>query len=427
MRSICLNFQLHHALRLRHYPFFDIDADHYYFDDFQTDERLNRLVNESYLPANRMLLEMINGSGKKFKCAFSISGVMLEQFEMFVPELIDSFKDLAKTGCVEFLAEPYAHSLASVFDVNEFEAQSKLHAEKIESLFGVKPTVFCNTELIYSDTIAETVSRMGYRAIMTEGDNRTLGWKSPNNIYGHAYDPKLKVLMRNNKFSDDVALRFTDSTWDGYPLTADKYVAWINETLQENQVANIWMSYDTLGSIHRAETGIFDFFRALPYFAMEHKLIFMTPSELLKNFTPTDKFVAPHYLSWAGEEKDLSLWTGNDLQQEALNKLYQVTERVRLCSDKMLQHDWLCIQPVENFRYMSHKDAWGTNYPSPYEAFINYMNILSDFLNRVDAQYPTTIENEELNELLKTINNQEKQIVELEKELKKARSRKELK
>ena len=424
MKTICLNFQLHHALRLRHYPFFDIDTDHYYYDDFQTEEQLNRLVYDSYLPANRLLLDMIKSAGGKFKCSFSISGVLLEQLEMLSPELIDSFKELAKSGCVEFLAEPYAHSPASVFDLAEFEAQAKLHAEKIESLFGVKPAVFCNTELIYSDLIGEIVSRMGYKAILTEGDKRTLGWKSPNNIYSHAYDPKLKVFTRNNKLSDDIALRFSNASWSDYPLTADKYVGWIAETLQENQVANICFNYDTLGSVQRAETGIFDFVRALPYFAMEHKILFKTPSEVAKELTPTDKFVAPLYLSWAGEEKDVSLWTGNDLQQEALQKLYQVTERVRLCTDAMLKRDWLCIQSIDHFRYMSHKDSWGSYYGSPYEAFINYMNILSDFLNRVDAQYPTTIENEELNELLKTINHQEKEIEELERELKKARSRK---
>ncbi|MDR1698551.1 MAG: alpha-amylase, partial [Prevotellaceae bacterium] len=238
------------------------------------------------------------------------------------------------------------------------------------------------------------------------------------------YDQKLKVLTRNEKLSDDITLRFSNPSWDGYPLTADKYVGWINETLRENQVANIWLNYDALGTINRAETGIFDFFRAIPYFAMEHKLQFMTPSEMAKSFTPSDKLLAPHPISWAGEEKNLSSWTGNDLQQEALSKLYQVTERVCLCPDAQLKRDWLYIQTIDHFRYMSHKDSWGSYYGSPYEAFINYMNILSDFLNRVDAQYPTAIENEELNELLKTINHQEKEIARLEEELKKAKSRK---
>ncbi len=424
MRTICLCFQVHYALRLRHYPFFDIDTDHYYYDDFQIEEQLNHLVYDTYLPANRLLLDMINSSNGKFKCAFAISGVILEQLEMYAPEVIDSFKELAKTGCVEFVAKPYAHSLASVYDQNEFETQVKLQVEKIESLFAVKPGVFGNTELIYSDQIGETISRMGYKTTLAEGDSRNLGWKSPNNLYMHAYDQKLKILTRNNKLSDDIALRFSDPSWDSYPLTADKYVGWISETLQENQVANIWLNYDALGTVHRAETGIFDFFRALPYFAMEHKLTFMTPSEVTKTLAPTDKLLASHPISWAGEEKDLSLWTGNDLQQEALYKLYQVTERVRLCSDEQLKRDWLCIQTVDHFRYMSHKDSWGSYYGSPYEAFINYMNILSDFLNRVDAQYPTTIENEELNELLKTINHQEREIERLEGELKKARSRK---
>lgn len=423
MKNICLHFEVHQPLRLKRYRFFDIGQDHYYYDDFQSEERIRQLAEESYLPGNHTILEMIRATNGKFKCSFSISGVMLEQFEQYAPDVIDSFKELAKTGSVEFLAETYAHSLASVYDTNEFEKQVKLHADKTEALFGKRPTAFRNSDLIYSDEIGEIVSKMGFKLILIEEAKHVLGWKSPNLLYNHAYLPKLKLLVRNNKFSDDMSLRFSDRSWDEFPLDAGKFMGWIIGLPENESVINIWMGYEILGNIHRAETGIFDFVKALPYFTMESGMEFATPSEVAKKMEPKDTLSSPYPISWAGN-KDLSVWNGNDLQSEALNKLYAVSERVRMCKDKPLQHDWLMMQTTDNFRYMSHTDAYGTNYSSPYEAFTNYMNILADFLDRVDAQYPTTIENEELNELLKTINNQEKEIETLTEDLKKARARK---
>lgn len=422
---MCL--QLHAPYRLKRYRFFEIGQDHYYYDDFQTESKIRSLATLSYLPTNCTLLEMIRSSNGKFKCAIAVSGVTLELLEQYAPEVIDSFKDLAETGCVEFIAEPYSHSLASLMDENEWEGQLKEHATKIEQLFGVKPSTLCNSELIYSDEIGEKAYKLGYRTMMIPGAKNVLGWKSPNYLYNHICHSKLKLLVRNPKLSDDLSFRFNDHTWENYPLNAEKFIEWIKNIPAEEPIVNLWMGYETFGTRQQAYTGIFEFLKALPYYAMEQEMGFMLPKEAGKKLTSADALTAPTPISWSGEAKNTTAWVGNDLQQEALQKLYAVAERVRLCSDKSLQHDWAILQSADHFRYMSHTDAFDTNYDSPYEAFMNYMNVLSDFLQRVDEQYPTTIENEELNELLKTINNQEKEIERLEKELKATKARKEKK
>ncbi|MFM2291323.1 MAG: hypothetical protein RIS29_1136 [Bacteroidota bacterium] len=419
MRNICFYFQIHLPFRLKRYRFFDIGKDHYYTDDFQTEERLRNAVEQSYLTANRTISEMIRSSNGKFRCAFAISGLAIEQFEQFAPEVIDSFKDLAATGSVEFLAEPYAHSLSSVYDTNEFERQVKLHADKIQELFGKRPTALFNSELIYSDEIGEIVSKMGFKTMLIDEAKHIMGWKSPNYVYNHSYLPKLKLLVRNHKLSDDIAFRFRSLS-----LNAENFVSWVSGLPESEQVINLGMGYEAFGIINSAQSGIFDFLKALPYHAMEQGISFALPSEIGKKHESAGALSVPYPISWVGNDKDLTPWTGNDLQQEALSKLYAVGERVRLCTDKPLLRDWLILQSTDNFRYISHKDSYGTHYESAYEAFMNYMNILADFLERVDAQYPTTIDNEELNELLKTINHQEQEIERLENELKKARARK---
>jgi len=419
MRNICFYFQIHLPFRLKRYRFFEIGKDHYYYDDFQTEDRMRNAVEQSYLNANRTISEMIRSSNGKFRCAFSISGVTLEQFEQYAPEVIDSFKDLAKTGSVEFFAEPYAHSLSSIFDANEFERQVKMHADKIEALFGKRPTALFNSELIYSDEVGELVYKMGYKTMMIDEAKHILGWKSPNYVYNHSYLPKLKLIVRNNRLSDDIAFRFSNMS-----MTAESFIASIDALPTEEAVINLGMGYEVLGMIQSAQSGIFEFLKALPYHALEQQMNFVLPSELSKKSDSAGALSVPYPISWVGTDKDLTPWMGNDLQQEALNKLYAVGERVRMCTDKPLLRDWLTLQSTDHFRYMSHKDAWGTSFETPYDAFMNYMNILADFLERVDEQYPTTIENEELNELLKTINNQEKEIEKLEEELKKLRARK---
>lgn len=419
MRNICFYFQIHTPFRLKRYRFFDIGQAHYYYDDFQTEDRIRYIAEQSYLTANRTISDMIRSSNGKFKCAFSISGPAIEQLEQYAPELIDSFKELAKTGSVEFLAEPYAYSLASVFDSDEFERQVKQHAKKIEELFGKKPTAFVNSEMIYSDEIGDKVLKMGYKTMLIDEAKHVLGWKSPNYVYSNAFNPKLKLIVRNQKLSDDIAFKFPHLM-----LTAETFIDNISRMPESEQIVMLGFGYEALGVTQPANTGIFEFLKALPYHAMEQNISFTLPSEITKKFESAGALSVPYTISWVGTDKNLTPWMGNDLQNEALNKLYAVGERVRMCTDRPLLRDWLLLQSTDYFRYMSHRDPWGSNFENAYDAFMNYMNILGDFLERVDAQYPTNIENEELNVLLKTINNLELKNNELQEQLSKAKSKK---
>ena len=418
MKNICFCFQMHAPYKMKRYRFFEIGQDHYYYDDMQTEEHLDHIVNASYIPLCNTIKEMIRLSKGRFHCALSITGVVLEMFQQFAPEMIDVLKDLAETGCVEFVATPYAYSLATVYSETEASEQLKLQQGMVKELFGVESTTICNTELIYSDEMAIQLYQQGYKTVMTEGAKHILSWKSPNYVYQSASAPKMKVLLRNSNLSDELAFHFADPNWYNYPMDAEKFTAQLAALPEEEQVANIWVDAETFGVRQHAMSGIFEFLKALPYHAMDKSIGFMTPSEVAKKFAINDVVVAPYPITWAGEAKDINIYTGNDLQNEALQKLYAVAERVHLCQDKQLKRDWLLLQDVNYFHYMNHIDQGGTHFESAYDAFINYMNILSDFLQRVDEQYPTTIENEELNELLKTINNQEKEIEKLEEQIK---------
>lgn len=428
MKSICFYFQIHQPFRLKRYRFFDIGSDHYYYDDYNDEEIIRRIANNCYLPANQTILNMIKESDGAFKVAYSISGVALEQMELYVPEVIDSFKELAKTGCVEFLAETFAHSLASLQeDSDELELQVKQHSKKIQSLFGYKPTVFRNTELIYSDDIGSRVSAMGFKGIITEGAKHVLGWKSPNYVYCCASNPQLKVLCKNFKMSDDITFRFSDWGWDQYPLTAEKFLSWIENLPASEDVVNLFMNYETFGEMQNAGTGIFEFLKALPYFASQMGINFETPSMVLQKRKPIDQINVPYPISWADEERDLSAWLGNELQRSAFDKLYGIGERVRLSNDRRLLQDWYYLQSSDHFYYMSTKHfsdgamhSHFSPYDTPYEAFMNYMNVLSDFIDRVNGQFPEGVDNEELNSLLKTIDAQGELIANLEKQLQNA-------
>ncbi len=424
MKSVCFYFQIHQPFRLKRYRFFDIGNDHYYYDDFANEDILTRVAHQSYIPAAETLLKMIEESKGKFRCALSISGVALEQCEQHVPEFIDILKKLADTGKVEFLAETYAHSLASLADNEEFIDQVKKHDAKIFDLFGQRPKVFRNTELIYCDDIAPIIYDMGFKGCITEGAKHILGWKSPDYVYSAASCPKLKLLLKNDKLSDDISFRFSNPDWEGYPLTADKYMDWIASTPAEEQVVNLFMSLDTFGALQPRESGIFQFLEALPRFAAERGIEFWTPSEVCSKCKAVDTLEVIHPISWADEARDTSAWLGNQLQKEAFNKLYSVAERVRLCSDRRLKQDWDYLQGSDHFYYMSTKHfadgavhAMFSPYETPFAAFINYMNVLADFIVRVEEQYPTTIENEELNSLLTTIRNQAAEIEVLNKEV----------
>jgi alpha-amylase len=426
MKTICFYFQVHQPFRLRRYRFFDIGNDHYYYDDFHNEEIMRRMTEVCYLPANRTLLEMIQASGNRFRAAFSISGMALEQMEIHSPEVIDSFRELAKTGCVEFLTETYAHSLSSLGDAEEFRLQVEQHKAKIHDVFGVEPKILRNTELIYSDDIADLVAGMGFTGMLTEGAKHVMGWKSPNYIYSSAAQPTLRLLLKNNRFSEDLSLRFNNYSWNEYPLTADKYMGWIAATPQAEQVINLFMNYEVLGSIQPPESGIFDFFRALPRFAAERGISFSTPSEAFNLLNPVDSFSAPHPISWADEERDTGSWLGNVLQQEAFRKVSAIGERVRMAEDRRLRQDWYYLQSSDHFYYMNtrHPHGYFSPYDNPYDAFNNYMNVLSDFIVRLNALFPETIENEELNALLTTIRNQGEEIESLRKEVARLKAKK---
>ena len=424
MKSICFYFQIHQPFRLKTYRFLDIGNDHYYYDDFANDEIITRIAQRSYLPACETLKEMFATYGKKFKVAFSISGIALEQIELYVPELIDALKELVQTGNVEFLTETYAHSLSSLADPEEFRLQVKEHSDKIYQLFGQRPKVLRNTELIYSDDISQLFYSMGYKGMITEGAKHILGWKSPNYVYSSAAAPKLKLLLKNSKLSDDISFRFNNTEWPEYPLTADKYINWIADLPEEEQIINLFMNFETLGELQPRESGIFEFMKALPRFAFEKNIGFITPSEAIAKMKSVSELAVPFPMSWADEARDTSAWLGNDLQNEAFNKLYSIAERVRLCSDRRLKQDWMYLQASDHFYYMctKHLDDGAVHshyspYESPFTAFTNYMNVLADFIVRVEEQYPLTIENEELNALLTTIRNQEHEIAELNKEV----------
>ena len=422
MRNICFNFQVHQPFRLKRYRFFDIGNDHYYFDDFQNEEIFKRITRETYIPANQMLLEMIKKSDRTVKVAFALSGTAISQLEIFAPELIDSFVELSKTGCVEFLAQPYAHSLSALGDPVEFRSQVEMHSRKIQMMFGQEPKVFRNTELIYSDDIATEVEEMGFSGIITEGAKHILGWKSPNYLYKSATPKGIPLFLRNQRFSDDILKNFSRYDWREYPLTADKFAGWLEQLPEDEGVVYIDMAYEVFGQAQPATSGIFDFFRALPRFFEGKGLKFATPSEIIRDCKPIDVVSVPSAISWSEEEKNTSTWLGNALQSEAFKKLIDWGERTRLSQDRRLLQDWLYLQSSDHFLYMTttNKDVrLFSPYENPYDAFNNYMNILSDFHLRVEAQYPSSIENEELNALLLTIKNQGEEIEALKAQLEK--------
>ena len=389
-KSVCFYFQVHQPDRLRQFRFFDIGNDYHYLDDFSNRTIVRRVAERCYLPANRLLHELILRHNGAFKVAFSISGVAIEQFERYVPEVIDSFKALAETGCVEFLAETYSHSLASLSSPAEFKKQVKQHADLMKRLFGVKPTVFRNTELIYSDAIGAAVADMGYGVMLTEGAKHILGWKSPNFLYVNAINPRLKLLLRNFNLSDDIAFRFSDKGWNGWPLTAGKFADWAVSALEKDDVLNLFMDYETFGEHQRSASGIFDFLNAMPAAILSRNLEFCTPSEAAAKHQPVAPLHVPYPISWADEERDTSAWLGNELQEEAFNKLYALEADVYKTKDENLVAVYRKLQESDHFYYMCTKffsdgsvHSYFNPYDTPYEAFINYMNVLADFELRV--------------------------------------------
>ncbi len=392
MRSICLFFKVHQPVRLRKYRFFDIGNSDYYYDDYNNEMILTRVAENCYLPANKMILDLISRCQGRFKVAFSISGTAIDQLKIYAPEVIESFRELAATGCVEFLAETYSHTLSVLKNINEFKRQVETHAMAIETLFGTRPTIFTNTELIYSDEIGVMVAEMGYKATLTGGPNYILKWRSPNYLYRNAINPALTVLLKNFRLSDDIAYRFSNSAWSGWPLTARKYVSWLNKIPSEEKIVNLFMDYETFGEHQKLRTGIFKFMNSLPSEVLQKSdFEFMTPSDVVENYQPISTLNVPYPISWADEERDLTAWLGNELQQEAFEKLYGLSGLIEKCSDPVLLKDWKYLQTSDHFYYMSTKyfsdsdaHACFNPYDSPYVAFMNYMNVLNDFSIRLD-------------------------------------------
>ena len=389
-KSVCLYFQVHQPTRLRLYRFFDIGKDSHYYDDFADRTILKRVAQKCYLPMNQLLLDVIKQQKGAFKVAFSLSGSVLEQFERYAPEVIDSFCALADTGCVEFLAETYYHSLASLASEAEFSHQVLKHKALVEQLFGQTPKTFRNTELIYSDSIGRQVYQLGFKTMLTEGARHIMGWKSPDYVYSCAEQPKLKLLLRNYSLSDDIAFRFSDKGWKDWPLTAEKYLSWLKQS--EGEIINLFMDYETFGEHQAASSGIFDFMRYLPEaITQDGTFEFVTPSQAARKHKAVAPIEVPQTISWADEERDVTAWLGNELQQDAFNKLYAQTEKLSILNNPTLWEDFGHLQESDHFYYMCTKffsdgevHKYFNPYDTPYEAFINYMNVLSDFIIRVN-------------------------------------------
>ena len=389
-KSICLYFQVHQPNRLRQYRFFDIGKNSHYYDDFTNRTILRRIAQKCYLPMNELLLQQIEEQKGAFKVAFSITGTALEQFDRYCPEVLDSFKKLAATGCVEFLSETYYHSLSSLASESEFKHQVAKHKEAIEKYFGVTPTTFRNTELIYSDSIANMVGDLGFKTILTEGAKHVLGWQSPNYLYKATTKKNQKLLLRNSGLSDDIAFRFSNKGWENWPLTTDKFVSWLKSG--DGEIVNLFMDYETFGDHQAASTGIFDFMKYLPAAVLaDGEFEFVTPARAARKHKPVAPLCIPDAISWADEERDTSAWLGNELQNEAFNKLYSLSEKLAILNDAELWSDFGHLQESDHFYYMCTKyfsdgavHKYFNPYDTPFEAFINYMNVLSDFMLRVD-------------------------------------------
>ena len=385
MKTVCFYFQVHQPWRLKTYRFFNMGNDHNYLDDFTNRAIMQKVARECYLPMNALLLNLINEHKGALRCSFSITGSAVEQFKAYAPEVLESFKRLADTGCVEFLGETYSHSLSSLYSVEEFKQEVKLHSQMLKEEFGVKPTTFRNTELIYSDDIAKAVEGMGFKAMLAEGARHILGWKSPNFVYTDAVDNKLRLLLRNYKLSDDIAFRFSNEGWPEWPLTADKFAQWVAS--ENGDVVNLFMDYETFGEHQKASTGIFDFMKALPAALLATgEVEFATASEAAKRLQPVAVLHCPYAMSWADEERDVTAWLGNDLQNEAFNKLYALAPKIKKVKNKDFEFVWHFMQNSDHFYYMATKwfsdgdvHSYFNPYDSAYEAFINYMNVLADF------------------------------------------------
>lgn len=423
MKTVCLYFEIHQNIHLKRYRFFDIGTDHYYYDDYENARSITETAERSYVPALKALIEMAEANPGEFKCAISLSGCAIEQLENHAPQCIELLQQLNDTGCVEFLAETYSHGFSSLRNEDTFRDEVHRLCKKVKSLFGQDPKIFRNSCLIYSDDIGELVASMGFKGMLAEGAKHVLGWKSPHFVYNCCRDPRLKLLLRDYSLSEDISFRFNDSSWNEYPLFADTYADWIAQLPEEEQVINIFMELCALGIFQPLSSNILDFMKALPAQFKKRGITFSTPSEICGRVKSAGDLTVTYPTSWVDEERDLSPWLGNVMQREAIDKLYSIADRVRICRDRRLMQDFDYLQASNNLRFMSTKpNSYGGYrgiYDSPYDAFTNYMNILGDFITRVNDRYPLDIDNEELNSLLTTIKNQGEELEVKDKEISK--------
>lgn len=389
MASICFYLHCHQPFRLKKFSVFDIGNNSSYFDDEKNKAYLERIVRKSYLPTNKILLDLIKRTKKRFKVSFSITGTLLEQLEKDFPEVIKSFQDLVKTGCVELLSETYYHSLAYLYSKEEFKKQILLHRKKLKEIFDYEPIVFRNTELIFNNEMASFIEKMGYQGILAEGVDYILGWRSPNFLYRSKKTKKIKLLLKNYRLSDDIAFRFSTQDWIGWPLTAEKYVAWFNEI--KEPIINLFMDYETFGEHQWKETGIFEFLKTFPYQALKNGHTFKTPSEILKLYQPVAELDFPYIVSWADVDRDLSAWLGNKMQQSAAEKIYSLEKEILATKDKKIIEDWRKLQTADHFYYICTKwfadgdvHKYFNPYESPYDCFVIYMNIFNDLKLRLE-------------------------------------------
>ena len=398
MSAICFYFQVHQPYRLRHYTFFDIGQSPFYEDEDANCGILLKVARKCYLPMNALLLKLIKRHEGRFKVSFSISGTALDQFEAYAPEVIQSYRELMATGCVEMLSETYTHSLSFLYSPEEFRAQVRQHDDRIEELFGVRPVVFRNTELIYNNALARTVEDMGYKAILAEGADHVLGWRSPNFLYRPAGCDKLKLLLKNYSLSDDIAFRFSNHQWPEFPLTADKFTNWAQAAVASGNIINLFMDYETFGEHQWETTGIFQFMEALPdYILRLPGFGFVTPSEAADRYDPVADLDVHNFMSWADAERDLTAWLGNDMQHDAIDAVYRLEPKIRQLNNPGMLRTWQRLQTSDHFYYMCTKwfadgdvHSYFNPYGTPYDAYINYMNVLADFSLRIDAALGST-------------------------------------
>ncbi|MBP8305060.1 MAG: glycoside hydrolase family 57 protein [Phycisphaerae bacterium] len=392
MPSVCMYFQVHQPQRLRHYTVFDRGSD--YFDDYKNASICRKVAHKCYLPTNRLLLDLIRRWDGRFKVAFSLTGVLLEQFQQFCPEVLSTFDALARTGQVEFLAETYYHSLSFLYSREEFLEQVRTHVETIRDLFGQTPRVFRNTELIYNNDLGRTLESLGlFDAVLSEGADHILGYRSPNFVYRPKDSQHMKLLLKNYALSDDIAFRFSNRHWSEWPLTADKFAGWIHQVNGCGQTVNLFMDYETFGEHQWADTGIFDFLRHLPEEILKHPdNDFRTPSEVAARYPAMDAVDVPNLISWADMERDLSAWLGNAMQSNAIHELYRLEKKVKASGDPRILSDWRKLQTSDHFYYMCTKwfsdgdvHKYFNPYDSPYESYINFMNVLDHLRSRCDT------------------------------------------